>query len=580
MTQHRFLRLVLFFVLVLMASPSSAQPVIPLPPAPDDDGLYFRAQTTAFTIVYPSTARPARIVKRFVLPGGASTPYEGVNLYAPSGTGITAGAAGDVLRITYNHTFWGNYALVRTQVNGVTYRVIYGNMASFDVQVGQTVTRGQRLGTSNGHLKLIVLTSQGGLAGFRVKNVADPRPLLRLPGLRIQPTEQNLRLRAAPSTESAILGFVNPWDLLTTTELAYDALLKVGKQNRWITVKRSDGTTAYVAAWFTAAVSVRDVGVQRPPVPLQGMNLDLYSPNGTPQTAPLRGLGFVRLNYNLSFNPNNGTYGNTDVFAAYSRYYPIIKRYTDNGNKVILVFTHQLYGEAQGYNWDTMSASKWQQLTAQFSYYAQQVATQYRGLVYAYQIWNEQDTVPGTSVSAVPVPADQYANMLTSSLLAIRAVDTQALVITGGHVTGTALGVNYAKATLAAMPSSVRPDGIAFHAYGVGPAGSPFTIFGTIDAAIKAWSQVMPGKPLWITEFGVLGREGDESIAVQVTDYARDFLNIISGQYKNAVAAAVWYAYSDGMDNAYGLVRRDGSAREPLYSTFLTLPTRQRRAVG
>lgn len=580
MTQRQLLRFVLFLALVLMANPSSAQPLIPPPPAPDDEGLYFRAVTTPFTVAYPSTARPARIVKRFIAPGGTAAPYEGVTLYAPLGTVINAGAEGTVLRITYNHAYWGNHVIIRTQVSGLTYRVIYGNMAAFDVQVGQTVTRGQRLGTSNGHLQLIVLTSQGGLSGFRVKNVADPRPLLRLPALRIQPTEQNLRLRAAPSTESAILGFVNPWDLLTTPELHYDVLLKVGKQNRWITVRRSDGTNAYVAAWFTAAVSLRDSGVQRPPVPLQGVNLDLYSPNGTPQAAPLRGLGFVRINYNLSFNPHNGTYGNTDVFAAYSRYYPTIKRYADNGNKVILVFTHQLYGEGQGYVWEQMSPYQWQQLIAQYSYYAQQVASQYRGLVYAYQVWNEQDTIPGTSVAAVPVPVDQYANMLTSTLLAIRAVDNQALVITGGHVTGTSLGVNYARATLAAMPSSVRPDGIAFHAYGVGPAGSPFTIFGTIGAAVKAWSQVMPGKTLWITEFGVLGREGDESIVSPVTDYARGFLNIINGQYKNAVAAAVWYAYADGMDNGYGLVRRDGSAREPLYSTFLTLATRQRRAVG
>lgn len=576
MSRRRFVRILLFLLLLLTANPSTAQPVLPMPPAPD--GLRLTALTTPFRVVYPSSARPARIVRRFVTPGGSTPAYEGVNLYAPAGTRITAGAAGTVMRITYGHRYWGNFVLIRTQIDGVNYRVIYGNMAGFDVQVGQQVTVGQGLGASAGHLRLIVLVSKGGLSGFRVANVADPRPLLRLPGIRVQPTDQNLRVRAAPSTESAILGFVNPWDLLASPELHYDVLLKVGRQNQWVAVRRPDGVIGYVAAWYTVAISQRDAGVLRPPVPLNGLNLDLNSLHGTPEPAPLRGVGFVRINYNLSYNPTNGTHGNLDLNAAYQRYYPIIRRYADNGNKVILIFTHQLYGEGQGYVWEQMSPAQWQDLTGKFSYYAQQVAAQYRGLVYAYQIWNEQDTASG-SYSAVHVPATHYANMLTSSIITIRSTDPAALVITGGHIGGTHAGVNYARATLAAMPGAVRPDGIAFHAYGLGPAGSPFSHFGTIDAAVRAWAQVLPGKTLWITEFGVLDRQGDDSIAPQVTQYAHDFINILNTRFPNAVAAAVWYAYADGMDNGYGLVRRDGTHREPLYSSFLNLTTR-RRAVG
>jgi hypothetical protein len=53
-----------------------------------------------------------------------------------------------------------------------------------------------------------------------------------------------------------------------------------------------------------------------------------------------------------------------------------------------------------------------------------------------------------------------------------------------------------------------------------------------------------------------------------VTDYAQGFLNICNKQYAGKVAAAIWYAWADGMDNGYGFVNSDGSPNSPLFDTL------------
>jgi hypothetical protein len=295
-----------------------------------------------------------------------------------------------------------------------------------------------------------------------------------------------------------------------------------------------------------------------------------------PEPALLNKLGWVRLLYNVSLNPNKPEndpkrYGNTDLNFTISRYRPYLQRVANAGLKTVLVFTHQTFGEGQGYNWGQMSSGRWRDLTRKYAEMVGQIAAQFKntGLVYAYQIWNEQDTDPEHYRAAVPVPAADYAHLLTETIRAIRAVDSETLIITGGHVSGPDLGSAYAQATINAMPSGVRPDGIAFHPYGNGPAGSPYTVFATLDGVIRKFARVLPDKPVWITEWGVLDRQNDTTIAGPVSQYASGFLNIITREFPGQVACAIWYAWSDGMDNGYGLVKKDGSAKQPLYDTFL-----------
>jgi hypothetical protein len=581
---RRWFYLMVMLAAVLLSTASigiAAAQEIPLPlPEPPLSGASFAQMRLnpngPFRVIYPSAARPARITRKFIKPGPNRTPNEGADIYAPLGTAVIAGAPG-VVRIVVpenDSLNMGAYVRIRTIHQGVRYNVTYAGLQNIQVTEGQRVEIGDVIGQSagfNDSMKLVIQASQGGLNlnGFRLRNILNPRKVLHLPGIRVQPTEYNLRLRAAPNTGAAILGQVNPWDLLPVRSDHYIALVRAGKQNAWIPVRRPGVGPAFVAAWYVQVVSKNDPGLELG-APAAGMNLDLNFQYGTPPAAPLSELGYVRLGYNVSYNPANGTYGNTDLNTAYARYQPAIRRYSDAGIRVIVVLTHQFYGEGQGYNWDQMSRSQWQNLSAQFAAMAGQVASQYAGqrAIYAYQIWNEQDSAPGAR-AAVPVPSAEYALMLAQAITAIRSADPNAVVITGGHISGPDAGPVYARAVLAALPAGIMPDGIAIHPYGRGPAGSPFNVFGTIDESILKWSRVMPGRPLWITEWGVLDRQNEPGIAAQVAEHATGFLNVIETKYRGAVAAAVWYAWADGMDNGYGLVNRQNQPKEPLYSSYL-----------
>ena len=93
-----------------------------------------------------------------------------------------------------------------------------------------------------------------------------------------------------------------------------------------------------------------------------GMNLDIDHPLGAPPADALEGLGHVRMLYNVSLNPSDPVsdpqhrYGNTNLDFTFSRYFPHVKRYVDAGLRVILVFTHQTYGEGREEFWGPMGS--------------------------------------------------------------------------------------------------------------------------------------------------------------------------------------------------------------------------------
>lgn len=529
-------------------------------------------------VQYPSTARPARIVRKFTAPGGSAVPHEGVDLYAPRGTPIVAGAAGVVQKVILSNDQlnYGAYVTVLTKTATDKIRVFYAGLKDIAVAVGQNVKIGQLIGYSkNSTVKIVIQAPKDQpYPGFPLRYVAHPNKHLMMPRMRLQPTDNRLRLRKTPSLDGKVVGFVNQWDLLETPMNDYKVLRDVGKDGKWLKVVNpfNESQVVYAAAWFLKAISLNDSPGGIPDVPIRGMNLDRFHTLGTPDAAPLRNLGWVRLLYNMSYNPENNSYGNTDLNATYARYLPIFQRYATNGNKIICIFNHQTYGEAQGYVWDQMTPGQWDNLITSFVFYVRQIAQQWAssGLIYAYQIWNEQDSPP-TNQAAVPMPATIYAKLFTQTARAIRAVDPKVKIITGGHVTGTSLGVNYARAALAAIPSDAQPDGLGVHPYLTGPKDSPFSYFGTIDDALRAWSGVLPGKPLWLTEWGILDKQGDDSVAGLASEFAEGFIKICQTEFRGLVACAVWYAWADSMHNGYGLVRTNNTPRQPLYNKFLGL---------
>lgn len=288
-------------------------------------------------------------------------------------------------------------------------------------------------------------------------------------------------------------------------------------------------------------------------------------------------LDWLRLPYNVSLNPSRPQgdplrYGNTDLEATYQRYFPLLSSYARAGYKIMLVLTHQTFGEGAGYQWESMTASRWRDHADKFTSMAGQIAARFRGqgIVHAYQIWNEMDAPPGARAS-VPIPAEHYAYLLAQSIRVIRAADPDALVITGGHVTGPTQGVTYAQQTLQALPPDARPDGIAMHSYGRGDAQSEarFRPYGTIDDDVNAYAALMPGWPVWITEWGVLDAPHEPPEAV--ARYARQFIIRLKMMYAHKVAAAIWFAWAQGMDNGYGIVDENNSPRGSFTQEFIML---------
>lgn len=529
-----------------------------------------------FTLDYPTPARPARIVRPFSR-GTANQPdkHEGIELYAPRGSRVLAAAPGKVMTVSLEPTAlgYGQYVQVGSRLGELNYIVTYAYLQNIKVRVGQDVKVGDEIGESGeagvDSIKLVVQNPPYGESGFILPSVVDPTGMIYWQGLKVKPTVNALRVRSLPSTEGEVVAQVGSWDWLDSLETHGRTLLKIGVQDQWLRIRTPDGKIGYAAAWFLEARTKDDAAGPYPGVNVTGMNLDIYNPQGRPDPAKLGHIGWVRLKFNVSYNPDNNTYGNTDITAAYNRYAPIYEAHARAGRKVLVVFTHQLYGEGAGYHWPNMDSNKWNEFIPRFADFAARAARMFagKGITHVYQIWNEQDTRPEDGRAAVPIPAEDYARMLAQTMQAIRSVDGTIPIITGGHVRGAGEGADYARRTVSAMPANLRPDGIAFHPYGLGPATSRYSIHGRLEDAIERFGSILPDKPVWITEWGVLDRQ-DFDETQEVADYARAFLDTISSRYAYKVAAAIWYAWAKGMDNGYGLVGRDGAPLQPLYDLY------------
>lgn len=524
-----------------------------------------------FVLDMPVALGGARITRAFNSDMGDGKKLEGVMLAASRGTPIKAGMSGVIATVIRQQTAlgYGEYVQISTSFKGQSYLVTYAGLQNISVQSGQNIVSGAPLGQSGGDaIRLVVQAPGRGLSGYQLPDVVDPTTMIYWEGLRLRSISGGVRIREKPGTQFNILATVFPTDYLEPMEQHGRTLLKVGQEDQWTLVRTPGGIEAYAAAWLLTTLDLDEVLEVFPGVSPVGMNLDLTHPLGKPAASRLGGLGWVRIPYNVSYNPTNNTYGNQDLGAAYNRYLPFIRQYANAGYKVMLVLTHQTFGEGAGYVWPNMNDNNWTEFAGRFGTVVGNVVRQFAGqnLIHAYQVWNEMDA-QGSAHASVTMSPQNYAKILGESIRAIRTVDRNTFIITGGHTSGPGNGPNYARATLAALPTGVRPDGIASHPYGRGANSSIYAPFGSIDDEINGYAAVMPERPIWITEWGVLDRPNDNP--ADIARYAVDFITYIRTRYSGKVATAIWYAWAQGMHNGYGLVGADDKPRQPLYDQFL-----------
>ncbi len=514
-----------------------------------------------FVLAWPTSARPMRVLARFNDDEEAGQLRPSLDVASEAGADVLCGAAGKVVAA-------GEHIQIESLVGGRPYRTLYSGVQAARLRPGTVVQAGQRLGKAVGdRLKLIVQSpATGGVNMGRLHNLLNPREYLYIDGFRLRPTVDNLNLRALPSLYASIVGRAYSWQLLEPLEHHGRALEKIGEDGSWLKVRSAGGAEGYAAAWYLSATSQHEGAEVFPGVNPVGVNLDIFHPRGKPHPAKLGGLGWVRFGYNVS-----NRRGSEDIHAALQRYLPFFEKYRAAGYRIVVTTSHQTYGEGKNefWPWQQMTDTKWRRLIARFADMMNDIAAQWAGrdLIAAWQIWNEPDSLSG--VASVPLRAHNYGLMFREVKRAIRSADSLVQVITAGFNSGPGRGSAYARAMLRGLPEDAKPDGLAFHPYGRGVNGHPFYAqFGHIDESVWAYSNVMPDKPLWITEWGVLDRGNDKPAAI--ARYAHDFIRYLKRQYPGRIAVMIWYAWSQGMHNGYGLVDQNGKPRPPLTEEFLS----------
>ena len=234
-----------------------------------------------------------------------------------------------------------------------------------------------------------------------------------------------------------------------------------------------------------------------------GMNLDPQNPQGTPANHnELASVGWVR----FPFVASKAHFPNLE--AAFNFYDPIINAYHALGVQVLLVLTHQTYGEGEGFIWTQMNSQKWAALTNGFVPVVEQIAKHYGGKVSAYEIWNEGDAEPGNP-AAVHFPPADYAPLLDRAESVIRSHAPGASVVVGGLVRGPTIGAPYIAQIRRALGGRFPADAIACIPYGKGAPndGSIFSRLGSIKRDIELFNSVAPDIPLWLTEVGAMGTD-------------------------------------------------------------------------
>ncbi|PJF39689.1 MAG: hypothetical protein CUN54_08030, partial [Phototrophicales bacterium] len=285
-----------------------------------------------FILAWPSDARPVKVTRPFGEDVGG-VKNEGMDIFAPEDTIIRAGAAGQVVTVVREQTDigYGQYVQTATQLNGVTYLVIYAHLKDIAVNMNDMVEVGDELGraAAGESIKIVVQRPGDGLDGYSLPDVIDPSLVFYWPDLKLRSTVNGLRIRERPGTDFDILAKINIIDKIETLEPHGRTFQKLGVDGEWVKVRTSMGTEGYTAAWLLTVSEPISVDAN-----FLGMNLDARHHLGNPDPSKLNGVQWVRFGYDVSMES-----GSTDINHAFNVYKPAIERQAAAGKKVLIVFT-------------------------------------------------------------------------------------------------------------------------------------------------------------------------------------------------------------------------------------------------
>lgn len=230
-----------------------------------------------------------------------------------------------------------------------------------------------------------------------------------------------------------------------------------------------------------------------------------------------------------------------------------------------------------------------------FATFAGVTANRYKGIVNAWEIWNEENTPNFWS----PSPnSQQYGELLKLSYIAIKKVDPTILVLSGGLAAAGDEGGNISPITFikALYTSDVHNyfDAVALHPYTY-PVDSEYI------ASWNSWQQMYlvrglmvsnneSNKKIWVTEFGAPtnGPGTERSLNELDFSYGSDYMSEKAQQTlverasslysadKSWMGPFFWYSLRDNdvskttPENFFGIIRYDGTFK-PSYTSFKNL---------
>ncbi|MEL7235366.1 MAG: M23 family metallopeptidase, partial [Chloroflexota bacterium] len=305
---------------------------------------------------------------------------EGLDIATQPGTAVRAATDGTVINVidTPNSAVaYDRYVQIRTVADDEKrYTITYTNLQNLTVSQGQFVDVGQPIGESEGTSIKVIVQQQGVVTGpaFPLPGAIDPLPLLFVNDMTLHNlADGNLNIRRGQGTQFERVGSMGTDEVAYSLELPGIAIRKLNTtstENRWLSVDTENGVTGFAAAWLLQARSPYSV---LPDVDINGMNLDVLNNLGRPDPSRLGQMTWVRLPYKVSMNT-----GSQDLNRAFELYAPYIEALNRAGKKVMLVYTHQTYGEGAGFVWPQMNSSRWRELSGRFSDFVRQIAQRHR----------------------------------------------------------------------------------------------------------------------------------------------------------------------------------------------------------
>ncbi len=290
-----------------------------------------------------------------------------------------------------------------------------------------------------------------------------------------------------------------------------------------------------------------------------GINIDPSNERGRPSVQDLQDLGASWVRFVLKVKDGSPE-ALKSAFQS-SIYGDYVSALHDAGIHILMLINNETVPGWPLGNLDP-NAEDWQAYLARYEDRCKQIAQHYRGQVAAFQIWNEPDYAAPNAGYNPTLSPEVFGQMLKRSYAAIKGIDPGIQVVTGGLVSGNPVWLERVKASTG---NKLYVDAVAVHPYGQRPATDwPWSGwgFGTLKGLLQEYFKRCQPLPVWVSEIGT----DDLHCQGEFPERAYDTLSRILGAA--TVPVAIWFCWSDGMVQPFGLWDEAGH-RKAAYASFL-----------